>query len=143
MFAAPCPWCRSGVDSAPATRCRARLRRAAADPERPYVQLLTEDYAAAFTTPQFPNVSTAYGFLMWLNAPANEQHCCSPRWGEGAVVPNCSPSGKPSEHGRACQIQTCGAHSFPHHIQSQLIGDDLTTQRAPDDLGLGMGQSAK
>lgn len=101
---------------------------------RQYTQLLSEAYVKEFLTPSFPNqVSTAYGFLMWLNQPANDLHCCAARWGSFGVVepPACFAS--KSKFGSTCRVQTCAGH----HIDNHLVNDGLTMMQAPNDLALG------
>eukprot|EP00930_Biecheleria_cincta_P019698 TRINITY_DN14973_c0_g1_i1.p1 TRINITY_DN14973_c0_g1~~TRINITY_DN14973_c0_g1_i1.p1 ORF type:complete len:682 (-),score=69.57 TRINITY_DN14973_c0_g1_i1:89-2134(-) len=97
-------------------------------PDRPWRQLLTEEYVESMMRPNFPEAFTGYGMLSWLNAAANEKHCCSPRWGNPTALP-----------GNEGHLQTCAEETLFDH----MIGDGMTKQTAPHDLVLGMGQSAK
>jgi CubicO group peptidase (beta-lactamase class C family) len=55
-------------------------------------QLISEAYVDAMLVPHFPEVTTSYGFLTWLNHRANAHHCCVARWGNGAFLPSCNES---------------------------------------------------
>lgn len=106
---------------------------------RKWRQLLTEDFVEQFLAPSFPAVSVGYGFLVWLNRPASIQTCCAPRWGE-TVLQGCDVSRSDrKEWERSCVVHTCRSSTIEGHI----IGDGLTSESAPADLALGMGQSAK
>jgi len=112
-------------------------------------QLLTEEFVKEFLNPAFPKVSKSYGFLTWLNRPVNPDGCCSPRWGGGARkgALNGTYNGT---------ISTCNDRIGT--VNAQIIGDNMDAnhpfvgpqtppwpqlERAPADLALGMGMSAK
>ena len=121
--------------------------------QRPVVQLLSEDYVAQFLRPSFPEVVQSYGFLTWLNRPVNEDGCCSPRWGSPVSA---ATDGTPLKPVNTCQQWVTPASSRSH---GQMIGDSMyaggqpasvhqqgwlpEVARAPVDLALGMGMSAK
>lgn len=116
------------------------LPGAAIDDSRPWRQLLTEEFVESMMRPNFPDAFTGYGMLSWLNAPPKPNRCCTPRWGSGAYLPQCGvPATNRSAFEAACHLQSCKVEFLFDH----MIGDGITSQTAPRDLVLGMGQSAK
>ena len=100
--------------------------------ERPYKQLLTESFVDEFLKPSFPKVSQSYGFLIWLNREVNEDGCCSPRWGGHT---------RTRIGNESLLVQTCRQTI---RAGGQMMGDGMRdAARAPRDLALGMGMSAK
>lgn len=86
---------------------------------RPPTQLISEEYAALMVKPSFPEVSSCYSLLSWINAPAasGKADCFAARWG----CPNNNEWIK----------------------GTSLIGDGIVAGLAPDDVGVGMGWLAK
>ena len=54
--------------------------RSQADGKTPY-QLLDEKFVTEMLQPVYEEFLPSYGYLMWLNTPVKEAHCCAPRWG--------------------------------------------------------------
>ena len=89
-----------------------------AEPNGAPVQLVTEEWAEAMSTPSMPAVSSSYGFLTYNNLPPPSfPNCCSPRWSE------------PPWTG-------CPGYAFGHNRNMKkgpYLGDDLVTSPADGD----------
>lgn len=114
----------------PVTSRSSRVPGALLESSRPFKQLVTEDFVAECLRPSFPSVSQSYGFLLWLNREVNADGCCSSRWG-----------GSGFDLSLGVRVNTCRTSM---RGGEQLIGAGIAgAERAPRDLAIGMGQSAK
>lgn len=82
-------------------------------------QLISKEYAALMVKPSFPEVSSCYSLLSWINSPAapGKAGCFAARWG--------CPDNNEWING------------------TSLIGDGIVSGLAPEDVGVGMGWLAK
>ena len=49
-------------------------------------QLLDEGFVTEMLQPVYESFLPSYGYLMWLNSPVHEAHCCAARWGGDKTV---------------------------------------------------------
>lgn len=96
-------------------------------------RLVSEPYVQTMVHPTFTDISTAYGLLTWLNAPASAKECCAPRW--------CSPHVPPYNASQRPWAGISGASNLVKE-GTGILGDNVGDIGAPPDVALGLGANA-